>query len=149
MESLESIEYFLLEAIDQSKFFEMEESKTILQNEDKKKSISLHLKKIENGFNIHGKAFILNSNGESPLLQNSSNKEIGPKKSDYLFKFPFSRTASINSFKYYEENRSDVAFRESFSPGDKKKNIEKKTEVVEKKKIKNFQTCDFFRCGFF
>ena len=139
--------------MDQSKLSEIsEEKKTPIL--EKKKS-SLILKKCDSTFFVHGNAFTLTSNGESPLLPGSTTtvspvRELGPRKIETMQNFSYSRTTSINSLKYYDDNKSDFTFQiesgES-SLSDVKKNLPlENTEMAPKKKSKSIW-CNLFGCG--
>lgn len=153
---IEVLETFFGENVgDQSKLSEVsEEKKTPIL--EKKKS-SLILKKCDSTFFVHGNAFILTSNGESPLLPGSTTtvspvKELGPRKAETMQNFSYSRTTSINSFKYYDDNKSDFTFQmesgES-SLSDVKKIIPlENKEITQKRKSKSIWCkCNFFGCG--
>lgn len=113
------------------------------------------MKKCDSTFFVHGNAFTLTSNGESPLLPGSTTtvspvREIGPRKVETMQNFSYSRTTSINSLKYYDDNKSDFIFQmesAESSLSDVKKIVLESKETTTQKKESKSMWCNLFGCG--
>jgi len=103
------------------------------------------LKKTESYFSVHGNAFSISSNGESPLFMNPpTHKENELKRNKTVPTLSFSSSsASIGSLRNYDENRSQFDTNASLSSSEKK---QIKPEQIKKTNQPNF---NLFRCGFF
>ena len=140
MDHLETLQSFSDETPEQFKHSKTEDH---LEKNSKKSSLSLNLKKTESYFSIHGNAFSISSNGESPSLMNPSmHKENELKNIETFPVLSFSSSASLSSCKYYDENRSQFETNASLSSS------ERKPIKPEQSKTKK-QNFNLFRCGFF